>query len=74
MLLVLLNFGLVGSETLVSQGRVFPKAISAETSLNHFGLKSLNLQTEKDLQLTFVVTEARVKIEIHELHVKIFLS
>ena len=72
MLPVLLNFGLVGSETRVSQGRIFPKAILLRPVFNPFGLKSLNLQPEKDLQLIFVVTEARVKMEIHELYVEIF--
>ena len=56
----------------MSQGRIFPKAILLRPVFNHFGLKSLNLQTEKDLQLTFVTTEARVKMEIHELYVEIF--
>ena len=56
----------------MSQGRIFPKAILLRPVFNHFGLKSLNLQTEKDLQLIFVVTEARVKMDIHELYVEMF--
>ena len=45
---ILLNIGLVGSEVLVPQGRMFPKGAQLRLLLYHFGLfMSLNQETEK---------------------------
>lgn len=54
------NFGLVGLEVLIPQGRMFPKETQLSLVFDHFGvLISPSHQKEKDLTLTFVGTEAK---------------
>ena len=74
MLLILVTFGLVGLEFLRPQRRMFPKGRHLRLTCDHFGLMSLNQQTEKGLPLTFVGTRAKIKIGANNPYVEIFES
>ena len=75
MLPILVNFGLLHSDSSVSQERMLPKGTQLRLASDNLGcLVSLSQQMEKNLPLIFVETIARVKMDAHKPYIEIFES
>ena len=72
---ILVNFGLLHSDSSMTQERMLPKGTQLRLASDNLGcLVSLSQQMEKNLPLIFVETIARVKMDAHKPYIEIFES
>ena len=70
-----MNFGLLHSDSSMTQERMLPKGTQLRLASDNLGcLVSLSQQMEKNLPLIFVETIARVKMDAHKPYIEIFES
>ena len=69
------SFGLLHSDSSMTQERMLPKGTQLRLASDNLGcLVSLSQQMEKNLPLIFVETIARVKMDAHKPYIEIFES